>query len=90
MPPAAQRWDFFLIIFLKAEILNGINQNTKILPYFAKPVSVGDRDVVGAEVSAAAVPVEKRGQVWEIAVEVNVLGICPTIGPAVQQVTLKR
>lgn len=88
MPPAAQRWDFFLN--LKAEILNGINPITKILPYFAKPVSVGDRDVVGAEVSAAAVPVEKRGQVWEIAVEVNVLGICPTVGPAVQQVALKR
>lgn len=63
---------------------------SELLPYFAKPVGVGDRDVVGAEVSAAAVPVEKGRQVWEVAVQVNVLGIRPTIGPAVQQVTLKR
>lgn len=46
--------------------------------------------MVGAEVSAAPVPVEKRSQVREIAVEVNVLGVRPTIGPTVQQVTLKR
>lgn len=61
----------------------------EILPHFAKPVAVWDRDVVSAEVSAAAVPVEKGGQVWEVAVQVNVLGVGPTVGPAVQQVTLK-
>lgn len=59
------------------------------LPHFAKPVAVWDRDVVGAEVSAAAVPVEKGGQVREVAVQVDALGIGPTVGPAVQQVTLK-
>lgn len=42
----------------------------KTLPYLAKPVGVWDGDVVGAEVSAAPVPVEKGSQVWEIAVEV--------------------
>lgn len=61
----------------------------EILPHFAKPVAVWDRDVVGAEVFAAAVPVENGGQVREVAVEVNVLGVGPTVGPAVQQVTLK-
>lgn len=58
------------------------------LKYFAKPVGVRDGDVVGAEVSAAPVPVEKRSQVREIAVEVDVLGVRPPIGPTVQQVTL--
>lgn len=61
----------------------------EILPHFAKPVAVWDRDVVGSEVSAAPVPVEKGGEVWEVAVQVNALGIGPTVGPAVQQVTLK-
>lgn len=61
----------------------------EILPHFAKPVAVWDRDVVGSEVSAAAVPVEKGGQVWEVAVQVNVLGVGATVGPAVQQVTLR-
>lgn len=45
--------------------------------------------MVGAEVSAAPVPVENGSQVREIAVEVNVLGVGPTIGPTIQQVTLK-
>lgn len=59
------------------------------LPYFAKPVGFRDGDVIGAEVSAAPVPVENGSQVREVAVEVDVLGVCPTIGPTVQQVTLK-
>lgn len=59
------------------------------LPYFAKPVGVRDGDVVGAEVSAAPVPVQNGRQIWEIAVEVNVLGVGPTVGPTIQQVTLK-
>lgn len=45
--------------------------------------------MVSAEVSAAAVPVENGSQVGEIAVEVEVLGVRPTIGPTVQQVTLQ-
>lgn len=45
--------------------------------------------MVGAEVSAAAVPVENGGQVGEVAVQVNALGVGPAVGPAVQQVTLE-
>lgn len=59
------------------------------IPYFAKPVGVRDGDVVGAEVSAAPVPVQNGSQVREVAVEVKVLGVGPTVGPTVQQVTLK-
>lgn len=59
------------------------------LPYIAKPVGVRDGDVVGAEVFAAPVPVENGSQVREIAIEVNVLGVGPTAGPTIHQVTLK-
>lgn len=45
--------------------------------------------MVGAEVSAAAVPVENGGQVGEVAVQVDALGVGPAVGPAVQQVTLE-
>lgn len=46
--------------------------------------------MVNAIVPAAAVQVENGGEVRKIAVEVYILGIGPSIGPAVQQVTLKR
>lgn len=60
-----------------------------MLPYFSEPVGVRDRDVVGPEVPAAAVPVQNGRQVREVAIEVDVLGVGPTAGPTVQQVTLK-
>lgn len=58
--------------------------------YLPEPVGIRDWDVVNAVVPAAAVPVEDGGEVWKVAVEVKVLGISPTIGPTVQQVTLKH
>lgn len=45
--------------------------------------------MVNAVVPAAAVPVENGSEVWEIAVEVDILGIGPSTGPTIQQVTLK-
>lgn len=45
--------------------------------------------MVNAVVPAAAVPVENGGEVWKVAVEVNTLGVGSSIGPTVQQVTLK-
>lgn len=62
---------------------------SETIPYFAKPVVVRDGDVVGAVVSAAPVPVQNGSQVREVAVEINVLAVGPTVGPTVQQVTLK-
>lgn len=46
--------------------------------------------MVNAVVPAAAVAVEKGGEVREIAVEVNILGVGPSTDPTVQQMTLKH
>lgn len=46
--------------------------------------------MVNAVVPAAAIPVENGGEVWKIAVEINILGVGPSIGPTIQQVTLKH
>lgn len=46
--------------------------------------------MVNAVKPAAAVPVENRGEVRKIAVEVYILSVGPSIGPAIQQVTLKH
>lgn len=46
--------------------------------------------MVNAVVPAAAVPVENGGEVWKIAVEVNILGVGTSIGPTIQQVALKH
>lgn len=45
--------------------------------------------MVNAVVPAAAVPVENGGEVRKITVEVNILGVGPSIGPTIQQVTLE-
>lgn len=46
--------------------------------------------MVNAVVPAATVPVENGGEVWKIAVEIDILGIGPSTGPTIQQVTLKH
>lgn len=61
----------------------------KSVPYFAKPVGVRDWDMVNTEVPAAPAPVENGGEVWKIPVEVDILCIGPSVGPAIQQVALK-
>lgn len=66
------------------------DQQKPILSHLSKPVGVGDWNVVNAVVPAAAIPVEDGGEVRKIAVQVDVLGVGPTIGPSIQQVTLKH
>lgn len=46
--------------------------------------------MVDAVKPTAAIPVEDRGEVWKIAVQVKVLSIGPTTDPTVHQVTLKQ
>lgn len=46
--------------------------------------------MVNAVVPAASVPVENGGEVRKVAVEVNILGVGPSTGPTIQQVTLKH
>lgn len=64
--------------------------NKKTSPYLAKPVCIRDWDMVNAVVPAAAVAVEKGGEVREIAVEVNILGVGPSTDPTIEQMTLKH
>lgn len=65
--------------------------NFLVLPsYLPKPVCVGNRDVVSTVVPAASIPVQDRRKVRKVPVQVNILGIGSTIGPTIQQVTLKH
>lgn len=46
--------------------------------------------MVNTVVPAAPVPVEYGSKIRKVPVQVDILGIGATIGPAIQQVTLKR
>lgn len=51
--------------------------------HLPKPVGVWNWDVVNAVVPASTVPIKDGGEVWKIAIQVDVLSICPSIGPTI-------
>lgn len=52
-------------------------------PYLAKPVWVGDGDVVNPEAPVAAAAVGDAGQGREVAVQVDVLSVAAPTRPAI-------
>lgn len=52
-------------------------------PDLSKPVGIWNWDVVNAVEPASAVPVKDGGEIWKVAIQVDVLSVRPSIGPTV-------
>lgn len=86
MQPGEQRRSFY-----RPRInLDWSSQEQGSVLYLTKPVIVWDWDVVAAVTLLSAAAVNDGGQIREISVQVDVLGVRSTDGASVESVTLRN